>query len=145
MSNNLITTPAPKTVGYFSTMPNLPRNKKQSHGKRQPTGDRKFYKSRRWAAIRKDQLQSYPLCEVHHKAGFLVPAEVIDHVIRMTDGGSQSDNMNLMSLCSTCHDRKSALERRGLQIEHTTNELSEICPTFVGRHDIVKKLIDLLP
>ena len=143
MSNNLITTPAPKTVGYFSTMPNLPRNKKQSHGKRQPTGDRKFYKSRRWAAIRRDQLQSYPLCEVHRAAGFLVPAEVIDHVIRMTDGGSQSDGRNLMSLCSTCHDRKSALERRGLQIETATNDL-DIYPTFAGRQQIIEKLIQLL-
>jgi 5-methylcytosine-specific restriction endonuclease McrA len=124
-------------------MPNLPRNKKHSNGKRQPTGDRKFYKSRRWSAIRKDQLQSYPLCEVHHKAGFLVPAQVIDHVIRMTDGGSQSDGRNLMSLCSACHDRKSALERRGLQIEIATNDL-DIYPTFAGRQQIIEKLIQLL-
>jgi len=125
-------------------MPNLPRKPKINYGKREPTGDRRFYKSRRWAAIRRDQLQSYPLCEVHHKAGFLVAADVVDHVIRMTDGGSQSDGRNLMSLCSTCHDRKSALERRGLQIEHTTNELSDIYPTFVGRQQIIEKLIQLL-
>jgi 5-methylcytosine-specific restriction endonuclease McrA len=124
-------------------MPNLPRNKKQSHGKRTPTGDRRFYKSRRWAAIRRDQLQSYPLCEVHRAAGFLVPADVVDHVIRMTDGGSQSDGRNLMSLCSTCHDRKSALERRGLQIETATNDL-DIYPTFAGRQTILEKLIQLL-
>lgn len=125
-------------------MPNLPRNKKQSHGKREPTGDRRFYKSRRWASIRRDQLQTYPLCEVHRAAGFLVAADVVDHVVRMTDGGSQSDGRNLMSLCSTCHDRKSALERRGLQIEHTTNELSDIYPTFAGRQQIIEKLIQLL-
>lgn len=54
-------------------------------------------------------LHHYPLCAACNEL-----ATVLDHIIRIRDGGSASDWNNLQGLCEACHNRKSRLEQAGL-------------------------------
>lgn len=75
-----------------------------SSGSRQ--SDQKFYKGRRWLAVRKLHLQNEPLCRHCKKAGRLTAATHVDHIIPRTAGGDEYDDSNLQSLCMPCHSAK---------------------------------------
>jgi 5-methylcytosine-specific restriction protein A len=50
-------------------------------------------------------------------------ANVVDHIIRINDGGSKLNRSNHQSLCKKCHDKKSASEGakyRGMGIKVRT-------------------------
>lgn len=49
------------------------------------------------------------LCQECKRLGRLKPARDVDHIIRKADGGTDQPS-NLQSLCSPCHDAKSARE-----------------------------------
>ncbi|KAA3639437.1 MAG: HNH endonuclease [Proteobacteria bacterium] len=62
--------------------------------------------SKAWQSIRNSQLSQYPLCADCLDKGLTRSANVVDHI----DGNSwNNDPSNLQSLCSTCHNRKTAL------------------------------------
>jgi 5-methylcytosine-specific restriction enzyme A len=71
-----------------------------------------YYQSRHWKIIRvkalnRDRYQ----CQEHKDAGMIEPANVVDHVVPIKDGGSY-ELFNLRSLCISCHAKKSAREKR---------------------------------
>ena len=69
------------------------------------------YRKAPWRKARQRQLDKQPLCErclANHK---LVTATVVDHIDPVRLGGSFLDVNNHMSLCTSCHNRKSAGER----------------------------------
>lgn len=71
-------------------------------------------RSARWQRVRERQLARRPLCEDCLSVGRRVVAKQVDHVIpRRKRPDLMYQIANLRSLCTTCHARKSAEERRG--------------------------------
>lgn len=52
-----------------------------------------------------------PLCAECDKAGEVVAATLVDHVIPLSQGGADHES-NYQGLCATCHNRKTAKERK---------------------------------
>ena len=69
-----------------------------------------FYQSRQWRSVRAAFLREHPLCGACGVAGRLVPAQVVDHVVPIKDGGARFEAANLQSLCVSCHNAKTARE-----------------------------------
>ncbi|MFX1761475.1 MULTISPECIES: HNH endonuclease [Burkholderiaceae] len=69
-----------------------------------------FYKSMAWQQCRAAYLRAHPLCAHCARRGQTVTARVVDHVVPIKDGGARFDWINLQSLCTPCHNRKTATE-----------------------------------
>ena len=54
----------------------------------------------------------YPLCAECEKNGKIVPGEVTDHIIPISQGSDTWDKDNLQRLCINCHNTKSRKERK---------------------------------
>lgn len=70
-----------------------------------------FYQSGAWRKLRTKKLLQQPLCEECLKHNCHTPAQMIDHIRPINEGGAALDLANLQSLCHTCHNRKSGRER----------------------------------
>jgi 5-methylcytosine-specific restriction protein A len=66
-----------------------------------------YYKSKRWAVLRADQLRREPLCRMCLSVGRVTAANTVDHVTPWHNWDSFCLNA-LQSLCPSCHDRKRA-------------------------------------
>lgn len=121
----------------------LPRPAKRTIP-RKPTSSQAKYKSAAWQRVRALKLQVDPVCEVHKSVGVLIDCTErmpIDHIIRIADNGAFADDRNLMTLCTTCHERKSNIEsRQGTIIDWQYNEQGERIPCEGGRELIVNLL-----
>ncbi len=69
--------------------------------RRTDLAEQAFYKSERWKRLRKWKLWQDPLCEVCGG-----PAQVVDHIRPIKEGGDPMTVENLQSLCVRCHNRK---------------------------------------
>jgi 5-methylcytosine-specific restriction endonuclease McrA len=69
------------------------------------------YTTQRWQRLRRRKLGQQPTCEECERYGDRVPAEVVDHIVRIAEGGGVWAMGNLQSLCVGCHNRKSGVER----------------------------------
>lgn len=77
---------------------------------------RHLYRTGRWQATRKAQLQSEPLCRYCAQLGQAVAASVCDHINGhpTTETEEQFWGGPFQSLCRTCHDgAKRSQEARG--------------------------------
>ncbi|WP_431471940.1 HNH endonuclease [Nonlabens sp. SCSIO 43208] len=77
----------------------------------------KFYNSRTWRKTRKLFLENNPLCIHCERLGVTTPANVVDHIIPISEGGDKLNTKNLQPLCKKCHEKKSASEsakKRGM-------------------------------
>ncbi|MCD9196063.1 HNH endonuclease [Streptomyces albireticuli] len=63
--------------------------------------------TRKWRTRRAQQLADEPHCR---RCG--TKATQVDHIVPLSEGGSQWDQANLQSLCADCHELKSAEDRR---------------------------------
>lgn len=71
-----------------------------------------FYKTADWyARIRPRQLARAPLCEWPDCNR---PADTVDHIIPIKQGGPKRDPANLQSLCTDHHQVKRSAEAKGL-------------------------------
>lgn len=69
-----------------------------------------FYHTKGWTRTSKVYRQQHPIC-VHCKAeGIIRPADVVDHIVPIQDGGEMFDWDNLQSLCHSHHNSKTAKE-----------------------------------
>ncbi|MEM6397495.1 MAG: HNH endonuclease signature motif containing protein [Bacteroidota bacterium] len=113
-------------------MPNLPRKNRhqddpeQRTRERKPSGNQRFYNRKAWRATRKAYIQSNPLCEVCSYIGRTEAADVVDHLIAISQGGSEYDSANLMAMCHRHHNQKSALELRGQLLVSIDTEAGKI-------------------
>lgn len=73
----------------------------------------KFYNSRKWRNFRKQRLLEEPLCRKCEAKGLVVEAKVLDHIVRIEDGGDKLTRENTQPLCKKCHDSKSGKEAHG--------------------------------
>lgn len=73
----------------------------------------KFYNSRTWRNFRKQRLVEEPLCRHCDAEGIVREAKVLDHIVRITDGGDKLTKENTQPLCVSCHNSKSGKESHG--------------------------------
>jgi 5-methylcytosine-specific restriction endonuclease McrA len=96
--------------------------------------NRKIYNSPRWRAFRARFLEQYPFCGDRQgpatadskckAAGLKTPARIVDHVERITGEHDPRfvDPRACQSLCSRCHDSKSAKESHHAPLEPMDRE-----------------------
>ncbi len=85
--------------------------KKRYEHHHDPTG-KVIYGTYKWKKLRKAYAAEHPLCEHCLRYEILEPVAVVDHIKEIKDGGEPYDPNNLQSLCHSCHNRKTASERR---------------------------------
>jgi 5-methylcytosine-specific restriction protein A len=73
------------------------------------TQRRKRIRGRRAVAIRRRRLANAPLCKACSDAGRVRAARVIDHIVPLCKGGSDTDD-NTQPLCAECHDDKTRVD-----------------------------------
>ena len=66
-------------------------------------------RGRAGVAQRQRRLSLYPLCVSCLDKGIVRPTEEIDHIIRLEDGGPDTDD-NCQGLCKDCHKEKTRQE-----------------------------------
>ena len=68
------------------------------------------YNTSQWQSLRRLKLQDNPLCELCERQGRIVPAVAIDHILSIKAGGNPFPGLDsLMSLCTSCHNRKTRI------------------------------------
>lgn len=65
----------------------------------------RFYKSQTWQMLRAYVLNNEPLCRTCQQ-----PAQMVDHITPIHEGGSETDTGNLQPLCNACHASKRGRE-----------------------------------
>lgn len=102
-------------------MPHKPQKKRrpweptpaarQAHARRiNPNYD--FYNSRQWRTVRAQYLATHPFCECN-ECNLLpvpLPADVVDHITPINQGGDLLNFKNLQSMNNRCHNKKSGKE-----------------------------------
>lgn len=82
-------------------------NRSHRNGKSDP-----FYSSHSWRKLRALKISADPCCEDCAKRGLVKAADEVHHVVaRSVDASIAMDIDNLMSLCKTCHSRRTVRER----------------------------------
>jgi 5-methylcytosine-specific restriction protein A len=76
--------------------------KRYNHNERDPDSNKRY--GRRWKQIRSSFMMTHPLCELCKADGKLIPADLVHHKRKLTDGGT-NEWENLMALCTECHSR----------------------------------------
>jgi 5-methylcytosine-specific restriction protein A len=79
------------------------------------------YTTRRWERLRLLKLAQHPLCEACLQDGEVVPAEVVDHRIPISERGRKERSASeafpslehLASLCASHHNQKTRAEQLG--------------------------------
>jgi len=69
-----------------------------------PLPGKRLYDDRRWRRARRDYLDAHPFCAFCQKAGRLVAATIVDHIIpHRGDRALFWRTSNWQTLCATCH------------------------------------------
>jgi len=92
-------------------MPKKPERRKTETNESWGKTDFKYTNSP-WIKLRNAHRLREPLCRECRKNGELTPMNVVDHIKPISQGGDPWDEDNLQSLCSSCHNRKSAVENK---------------------------------
>jgi 5-methylcytosine-specific restriction enzyme A len=73
------------------------------------------YNAQRWLRLRRAKLRENPLCEPCLKQKRIEPAVAVDHIIPVKAPGGQAYPALdwLMSMCASCHNRKTRGEQLG--------------------------------
>jgi len=69
------------------------------------------YRSSGWTKVSLEHRKNNPLCVCCKEKGETTPAELVDHIIPLSQEGSLLDTNNHQSLCSKCHTYKTRLEK----------------------------------
>ena len=77
-------------------------------------------RGRRGVAQRLRRLAAEPMCRDCDAKGILTPSTVPDHIIPLSQGGSDDDG-NIRCLCEPCHKIRTA-EQFGQRVVHGTDE-----------------------
>jgi len=79
---------------------------------RRTNPNREVYNTRRWQKVRALYLADHPFCECSECKARPVPlpANVVDHIVPINQGGDPWDDSNFQAMNSRCHNRKSGRE-----------------------------------
>ena len=73
-----------------------------------------IYNSARWKKVRGLVMRrDGGLCQQCKREGRITPADVVDHIVEIKDGGCVYCEDNLEALCHNCHNKKTAKVREG--------------------------------
>lgn len=73
-----------------------------------------WYRSKRWAGVRRRQLARHPWCQCPHCEGKRIPAQVVDHKEpHKGDARAFWNERNLQSMTKQCHDVFKQSQERG--------------------------------
>lgn len=87
------------------------RQRKQQLDLRRGTPAERGY-DKDWYAVREVFIKEHPLCLFCEQEGKVVPAEVVDHIISISEDPSlRLVKSNLRSLCKRHHDSRTAREQ----------------------------------
>jgi 5-methylcytosine-specific restriction protein A len=109
-------------------VPSAPRNHKpaaysgKQHAPRRDADQRtrkRFYDSALWQHTREAKLRRDPLCQCCACEGRAVQAEHVDHWTPLAQGGHPTADDNLVSMCRSCHSRKTLAEQAGTALPNT--------------------------
>lgn len=93
-------------------------------------------------------LHEKPLCEVHLSIDQYIDCTFdnpIDHVVpRGEQGGSLLDERNLMTLCTSCHNRKSGIEMHEKCLVQTTETAEGLIPAAGEKEKVIERLAKYL-
>jgi len=64
-----------------------------------------------WRRLREAVLDAEPLCRWCSQRGRVTPAQEVDHILPLRDGGT-NERDNLQPLCCACHDDKTVRDMR---------------------------------
>ena len=126
-------------------MANIPRSRRLNYiqsRQRIPTGDQDFLASPAWRKARLIQLQLFPICAACALRGEFTDCtkgQPIDHVISRSVGGAPLDLRNLWTLCEAHHNKKSALEKNGLN-DAGVGEPGQLIPIPAEKERVLKIL-----
>lgn len=83
---------------------------------RRVASNSQFYNSHQWRRLRQSYLSQHPLCECDECKILPVPlpAQMVDHVTPINQGGEPLDWSNLQAMNNRCHNKKSARESHGI-------------------------------
>ena len=85
---------------------------KEYRQNRHDVEETRFYGSARWKKIRAMIMKrDGGLCQQCAREGKITPADMVDHIVEIKDGGCATCEENLESLCNACHAKKTARER----------------------------------
>lgn len=87
-------------------------HKRFGRTRRGGTADSGFYNKAAWIGLRARHLIDFPLCVSCASRGITTTANTVDHVQPIRSGGAELDPANLQSLCTSCHNSKTAIEVR---------------------------------
>jgi 5-methylcytosine-specific restriction protein A len=76
-----------------------------------------FYNSWPWRKAAKKFKDKNPLCVQCDKNGIVTTVKVVDHIIPINKGGERLNEQNFQSLCESCHNKKSSLEKGGYGVK----------------------------
>ncbi len=85
--------------------------RKPSRAPRKHYNNDSFYHSTAWKRLRKRHILAEPFCRRCREKGIFRPANIVDHITELEDGGEPLDDANLQSLCYACHNRKTKEEK----------------------------------
>ena len=79
----------------------------------------KYYNSKQWHHLRQYYIRRHPLCEICLSKDIIKPADEVHHKRFILSGSTDeerylllTDESNLMSVCSECHDKLHAYAKR---------------------------------
>lgn len=76
-----------------------------------------FYNSWPWRKAAKRFKLNNPICVVCDALGIVTAVKVVDHILPINKGGDKLNESNFQSLCESCHNRKSSLEKGGYGVK----------------------------
>lgn len=127
----------------MANLPKYTRPRRLPEKKRVPTSDQSFYNSTAWRTLRVVHLHDNPLCEVCLASNKLVDCTFgghIDHIAPISDGGAKLRTENLMTLCPTCHHRKSGIEQHEQCLVKTRDVEGELIPGDGEKERLIQRL-----
>lgn len=73
----------------------------------------RFYRSTEWKKLSHRWLMMHPLCVSCEARGIYRKGDLVDHIVELRDDWTKRlDPDNLETMCISCHNKKSAIERR---------------------------------
>lgn len=68
--------------------------------------DKSFYDSSLWRGVRASILRKEPWCRECRRNERRALADMVDHIVPISQGGARVNESNLQPLCNACHARK---------------------------------------
>lgn len=100
------------TIPKTNILKKKPTVKKSAHENNNWSSNNETrYNTTRWRKSRLSFLKRNPCCVSCKERGIFTPANVVDHIVPVSQGGEFWDRSNWQPMCASCHNTKSGKER----------------------------------